>query len=207
MAVQTTSRQGRTTAPAAGRRFSRTVAATFSALMFSLAACGSDARQDASTESGGDVDRGAMRADAPDSSRGSPKEGRIDATIAGPAFAGRHQVRDDMQCTSTAGIWQAGFENGRKTGLSAALVMLQGIPASGGTSDNTTLTLTFGDPMTEVIDTNAGLVQLHPRALGFDAHGTVKREGKGAVITVEGTAQGAGRVTVVVHCASVDFVD
>ena len=169
--------------------------------MLCATACGSGAAADPNADQAG-VAPGA----AHDAASRSTEADRIEVTLTGPAFPGRHEVTSGMQCHATAGIWQATYESNRTAGLSGALVMLQGVPASGGASEQVTANLVFGQ-VTDDVDPNAGMVDLHARALGGDATGSVRREGRGAVLTIEGTSANAGKVTVTVHCASVDIVD
>lgn len=203
MVIQPAPYAGRDAAlPTAGLT-ARPLAVLVIVVMVFAAACGGRADDaGASSQQGSDVEADASR----NASTQRIDDDRIEVTIAGPAFAGRHEVSGDMQCHSTAGIWQAMYETDRKSGLSTALVMLQGVPASGGTSEQVTLNLMFGQ-VEDDLDPNSGMVDLYARGLGGDARGTVTREGKGAVLTIEGTTPHAGRVTTVVRCASVDVID
>jgi len=122
----------------------------------------------------------------------------------GTRFAGTHQGTGKLGCMMYNGLWQAAYEAPVKTGVSALLVQLKEIPADGGSTDRLTFSAVFGQM--DDMSGNAGMVDLAGSELGGDARATVTREGAGAVLRIEGTAQQGGRVTAVLRCASVELM-
>lgn len=178
--------------------------------VLALAACGGgDARADAAApaESGA---AGGASSDAPAGSAvpgataGAGSAGRVDVTISKAPFAGTHQMSGDMMCNMFNGMWQATLEQDRAAGLSGMLVMLKGVPATGGSTDQVTLNLVFGHG-TEM-STDAGVIDVHGSETGGDGRGSVTREGESAVLRVEGTTFTGARVEAVVRCGAVDFL-
>jgi predicted small lipoprotein YifL len=125
-------------------------------------------------------------------------------TLDGTRFAGTHQGTGNLGCMMYNGLWQASYEAPVQTGVSALLVQLKDVPAAGGSTDRLTFSVVFG----QMDDTsgNAGMVDLAGSEAGGDARAIVTREGQGAVLRIEGTAQQGGRVTVVLRCASVELM-
>jgi hypothetical protein len=128
---------------------------------------------------------------------------RVQVTIAGTRLAGSHEASADMHCHMYAGTWQANFEQEREVGLSAMLVQLKEVPAAGGSTDKVSFTVTFGQM--DDMSGNAGMFLLHGAESGGDARATVTRDGRGAVLSLEGTHEGA-RVSAVVRCGTVEFL-
>ena len=129
---------------------------------------------------------------------------RFQVTLDGTPFAGTHEGTGDMGCMMYNGLWQAAYEAPVESGVSALMVQLKEIPAAGGSTDRLTFSAVFGQ-MDDMSGT-AGMVDLAGAEYGGDARATVTREGDGAVLRIEGTAQQGGRVTAVLRCASVDMM-
>ncbi len=129
---------------------------------------------------------------------------QLEIIVAGDRFAGTHQVEGDLTCMMYGGTWQAVYEDLEASGLSAMLVQLKGIPAAGGSSDQVTFTVTFGQ-MDDMSGT-AGMLDVVGAEYGGDAQATVSRDGEGATMRVEGTPAQGGRVTAVLRCATVDLM-
>ena len=129
---------------------------------------------------------------------------RFEVALAGTPFAGAHQGTGNLGCMMYNGLWQASFEAQVQTGVSALMVQLKGIPAAGGSTDRLTFSVVFGQM--DDMSGNAGMVDLAGSEFGGDARATVTREGRGAVLRIEGTAQQGGRVTAVLRCASVELM-
>lgn len=129
---------------------------------------------------------------------------RFEVTLEGTPFAGAHRGSGDLGCMMYNGLWQAGYEAQVQTGVSALMVQLKEVPAAGGSTDRLTFSAVFGQ-MDDMSGT-AGMVDLAGSEVGGDARATVTREGDGAVLRIEGTARQGGRVTAVLHCASVELM-
>lgn len=145
--------------------------------------------------------------DGPAGERAAVAQGstdRFEVTLEGTPFAGTHQGAGDLGCMMYNGLWQAGYEAQVQTGVSALMVQLKEIPAAGGSTDKLTFSTVFGQ-MDDMSGT-AGMVDVAGSEFGGDARATVTREGDGAVLRIEGTAQQGGRVTAVLRCASVEMM-
>lgn len=175
------------------------------ALALTLAACGSgDAQADTSgdpstAEAGGALPAGRAAA-APASTAGD----RFEATVGSAPFAGTHALTGAMTCMMFNGTWQAVHESDRSDGLSGMLLQVKEVPAAGGSSNRLTLNLIFGQM--DDMSGRGGLLDVHGAEFGGDARATITREGAGAVIRVEGTAQSRAAVAAELRCASVDFM-
>lgn len=126
----------------------------------------------------------------------------FEVTLAGPPYQGTHSESGQIDCMVHNGLWQAGWEAPEKTGMSGLMLQLKDIPVSGGSSDKVSFSAVFGsqaDP-----DASMAIVDVTGSEHGRDGRGSVTREGEGAVIRVEGTAQHGVQVDAVVRCASVD---
>ncbi|MBA3890955.1 MAG: hypothetical protein H0X64_10525 [Gemmatimonadaceae bacterium] len=137
----------------------------------------------------------------------APARGGGDAfevIVAGAHHAGTHRGSGTLGCMVYNGLWQATWEAPEETGLSALMLQLKEVPASGGSSTKLSFTAVFGSQV--VADAVTGMMDVHGSEFGRDGRGMVTREGKGAVIRVEGTAQQGARVTAVLRCASVDVM-
>jgi hypothetical protein len=149
----------------------------------------------AGTGAGGTGDRRAEAPSSPD---------RFDVTLDATPFAGTHQGTGDLGCMMYNGLWQAGYEAQVRTGVSALMVQLKEVPATGGSTNKLTFSVVFGQ-MDDMSGT-AGMVDLAGSEFGGDARATVTRDGDGAVLRIEGTAPQGGRVTAVLRCASVEMM-
>ena len=174
-------------------------------LALALAACGGgDARAGAAGDPPSGEGAGAARGGGAASTPASAGEDRFEATVGSAPFAGTHALDGPMTCMMFNGIWQAVHETDRADGLSAMLLQVKEVPAAGGSSDRLNLTLTFGRMGDE--SGAAGMLDLHGTETGGDARASIERDGAGAVIRVEGTAQSGARVTTELRCATVDFM-
>lgn len=179
-------------------------------VMLASAACGDrDAQAGVAAPAGaGAADAGSGNAgEEGSSSSDGTAPGRLDVTLDRPPFAGTHQLAGEMQCHVYDGTWQAGMEVERERGPSGMLLMLKGVPATGGSTDQATFAVTFGPNVTDEVDPNSGLVEIHGAEAGGDARGTVTREGAGAVLTLEGTTHYGARVSATVRCGTVEFLE
>lgn len=175
--------------------------------LLALGACGggdAEARaSDVSSTPGGPAPS-VSAADAGGASAVVSGADAFEVTLSGPPYAGTHRVDGDLKCMVFQGLWQAGWEGRHESGLSALLVQLKEIPASGGASDKLALSVVFGsqdDP-----DGMMAVIDVHGSEFGRDGRATVTRDGGAAVLRVEGTAQHGARVTAELRCASVDVM-
>lgn len=144
-----------------------------------------------------------------------PAQGRFESLVSAvpPTYwDGVHTLSGDMECASTGGhpsgnIWQATFElpsvhSGRA--LKSVLVMLIGVPASGGQTTAVDFWMTFG----ELDHDDQGLIGIG-NSMGQGAGsgtGTVERRGRGAVISIEGVSAEGINLSAAVECAQVAVV-
>ena len=89
--------------------------------------------------------------------------------------------------------------------ISQFLLMLQEVPPTGGSSQNVNFTVVFGDPMDET-STNSGMIGLSAVAGGGTGTGTARRDGRGAVIEVEGTTHDGAKISAVIRCENVEII-
>ena len=176
--------------------------------LLALGACGSrdaEARPSAVTPAATSAGAGADGGGAGDrrpAAQGSTD--RFEVTLGATPFAGTHQGTGNLGCMMYNGLWQASYEAPVQTGVSALIVQLKEIPAAGGSTDRLTFSVVFGQM--DDMSGSAGMVDLAGSDFGGDARATVTRDGEGAVLRIEGTAQQGGRVTAVLRCASVDLM-
>ena len=166
--------------------------------LFPLVGCGG----------GGDAEpRAAAAHDAVPSAAAAAPGAAADSfevTLADTRHAGTHRGGGSLGCMVYDGLWQASWEAPEETGLSGLMLQLKEVPATGGSSDKLSFTAVFGSQAAP--DAVTAMVDVHGSELGRDGRGTVTREGDGAVIRIEGTAQQGGRVTTVLRCASVNVM-
>lgn len=138
-----------------------------------------------------------------------PKQNSGDAyelNIGSGPFAGTHRDTGDMGCNRTAGMWLAGLSRlERERGVSELSLMLTGVPATGGRTEEANFNVTFGQMHDE--SGNFGLLGIGGAVGGGAGRATVEREGRGAVIRIEGTTQAGAPISAVVRCRTVEFVD
>lgn len=175
------------------------------AAALSLAGCGEGDAQPGSAQAGAEPSAAVA---APAGNGGTAGTGaggdRFTATVSTAPFAGRHEASGAMTCMMFNGLWQAVHENQREEGLSGMLLQVKEVPATGGSSDRVSLSLTFGQM--DDMSGRGGLLDVHGAEFGGDARATITREGSGAVIRIEGTAQSRAAVAAELRCASVDFM-
>ncbi len=139
----------------------------------------------------------------------APNQSSSDAyelNIGSGPFAGTHQDTGDMGCNRTAGMWLAGLDRlERERGVSGFSLMLPGVPATGGSTEEVNLGVTFGQ--NDDMSGNFGLLGIGGAVGGGAGRATVEREGKGAVIRIEGTTQDGAPISAVVRCRTVEVVD
>ena len=144
-----------------------------------------------------------------------PAHDRFEVQVSGgvpPHWDGVHTLTGDMACHSTGGhpsgnIWGATFElpsvhSGHT--LKSVLVMLIGVPASGGQTGAVDFWMQFGE-----LDHDEGNLIGVGDSMGQGAGsgtGTVERRGRGAVIRIEGTSNQGHQLSAVVECATVAVV-
>lgn len=178
-------------------------------LLFVLTACGGDEADGTAPDPSSAPAAGVTAPAGEPSQDVSGAEGssdQIEVTLGEGPFAGTHRATGDMECFAQPGIWGASLTGGGDQAMSEVLLMLQGVPATGGSTQDVNFTITFGDPMQGTIE-DSGLVGIGAVAGGGSGTGTVKREGGGAVIEVEGTTHYGAAISAVVRCATVEVVE
>jgi hypothetical protein len=183
----------------------RPVGMSLLALLFVLTACGGDGagdNADATVSDRGDQQAGLQT----DAAATGDSEDRLELTISGGRFAGTHEVTGDMACFAQPGIWGAGLSRLGDPGISEYLLLLQGVPVTGGTTDQVELAVTFGDVMADETGQNSGLVGISAASGGGSGTASVTTAGRGATIEVTGTSNHGAPLTAVIRCASVEVV-
>jgi hypothetical protein len=126
----------------------------------------------------------------------------IELRVGGGQFAGTHQVTDNVTCTVDPGTWMVSSSRPGDQGVTQVLLLLEGVQPAGGSSQDVSLMVHFGDPMGGT-STNSGSISIDPAGGEGTGSGTVRRDGRGAVIEVDGTTSDGARVSAVTRCASV----
>lgn len=175
-------------------------------LLLALTACGGDEADGAAREASPAPAAEQPVAPAQDPSGAEGSSDRLEVAISEGPFAGKHEATGDMDCFAQPGIWGASLTVEGDQAMSEVLLMLQGVPVTGGSTQEVNFTITFGDPMDDMSE-NAGLVGIGAVAGGGSGTGTVKREGRGAVIEVEGSTHYGAKISAVVRCATVEVVE
>ena len=168
--------------------------------VLSLAACDN---QDAEADVAARVELAA--APAHDAAVPENSSDRLELNISDGPFAGTHQVTGDMDCFAQPGVWGAGLTRMGDPAISQFLLMLQGVPPTGGSSQDVNFTVVFGDPMDET-STDSGMIGLSAVAGGGTGTGTAKRDGRGAVIEVEGTTHTGAKISAVIRCENIEII-
>jgi hypothetical protein len=183
----------------ANRPGRRLVGTSLLTLVFVAAACGGDDADDAdfAGQPGGVQAEGAATGVASD---------RMQLTLSEGPFTGTHDVSGDMGCFSQPGIWGAGLSRLGDPGISEFMLLVQGVPASGGSSEQVEFTITFGDVMADETGENSGLVGISSASGGGSGTATVTREGRGATIEVTGTSNHRTPLNAVIRCADVEVI-
>jgi hypothetical protein len=186
----------------AGRRL---VSTSVLALLFVVTACGGDGSGD---DAGGAVAQrdGQQAGTASDPAATGDSADRLQVTISERPFPGMHEVTGDMACFAQPGIWGAGISRLGDPGISEFLLMLQGVPVTGGSTEQVEFSVTFGDVMTDPTGESSGLVGIGGAVGGGTGSATVTPEGRGATIEVEGTSNHGTAIRAVVRCANVEVV-
>jgi hypothetical protein len=175
----------------------RTLGRSSLALLIAVAACGDNGTTRDSTPEGV-LGQSATPAPAAPAVTSTQMEMRI----SGGQFAGTHQATDNVACTLDQDTWMVTSSRPGDQGLTQVLLMVDGVQPTGGSSREVSLMATFGDPM-RVTSPNAGSISVDPVGEEGTGSGTVRREGRAAVIEVDGTTGDGDRVSLVVRCESV----
>jgi hypothetical protein len=126
----------------------------------------------------------------------------LEIRISGGQHAGTHQVSDNVSCTVDPGTWMVTASRPGDQGLTQVLLLLEGVQPTGGSSGEVSLMAQFGDPMSGT-GPNSGSISLDPAGGEGTGSGTVRREGRGAVIELNGTTSDGAQVSAVIRCATV----
>jgi hypothetical protein len=175
----------------------RTLGRSSVALLIAIAACGDNGTTRDTTSEGA---LGQSATPSPAAAVGSSTQ--LEMRISGGQFAGTHQATDNVTCTSDRETWMFASSRPGDRGLTQVLLMLEGVQPTGGSSREVSLTAQFGDPMRET-SPDAGSISIDPVGGEGTGSGTVRREGRAAVIEVDGTTGDGAQVSVVVRCESV----
>lgn len=135
----------------------------------------------------------------PASPSGSTDEFRV--TIGSGPFAGTHQASGEMNCFAQDGIWGADLTTDRDRGVSNVLVMLTGVTAAGGSTEQVELGLTFGQ--IDDMSANAGSLGIGAATGGGSGRAVVERTGEEAVIRIQGETPYGAAISAEVRCRSV----
>lgn len=169
------------------------------ALLLVLSACGAE-DEDGTTGEAAPVST-AEQAAAPSPTPGASAT-RLEIEIGGGPFAGTHRVTDNVSCTAEPGTWMVASSNPGSQGPTQVLLLLEGVPVTGGSSRELSFVAHFGDPMDDT-GTDSGSVTLDPAGGEGSGNGTVRRDGRGAVIEVDGATSDGAKVSAVVRCENV----
>jgi hypothetical protein len=149
--------------------------------------------------------RGEVSVD--DDAVGTEKD-HVELTVGGSPFAGTHQLSGEFGCSVIEGLrmWSGGSGlNSNRRGISEAAFSIQGVPASGGSTEEVEFWATFG----QIDDDtgNFGMAGIGQAVGGGKGRATVRREGRGAMITVQGTGVGGTTISATVRCRTLEVVD
>jgi hypothetical protein len=167
------------------------------ALLLALSACGGEGT-DGTTREASPAGAGEQTAVPP----AGASSNRLELTISAGPFAGTHQVTDDVTCVADPSGWVVASNRPGSQGVSQTLLVLEGVPLTGGSSPEVSFTAHFGDAMDDS-SPNSGSVSVDPAGGEGAGTGTVRRDGRGAVIEVDGTTSDGARVSAVTRCGTV----
>jgi hypothetical protein len=170
------------------------------ALLLALSACGDDGAGRTSQEASPDGAAGQTVAPSPAASAASAAG--LELRIGEGPFAGTHQAPGSVTCVAEPGTWVISMDRPGDRGITQALLVLEGVQPTGGSSQQVSFTVQFGDPMDDT-STASGSVFLDPAGGEGTGTGTVRRDGRGAVIEVDGTTGDGVRVSAVIRCETV----
>lgn len=145
----------------------------------------------------GSADRSDVRATSPEQ---PGSEDTYVVTIGSGPFAGTHRGADQITCTAYDETWSAEFDEERERGVSSLSLNLEGVPETGGSTENVSLLVTFG----QLGAPGGGGVGIGGPGIGGTARATVERQGSGAVIRVEGETGYGAAMSVMVRCRSLE---
>lgn len=174
-------------------------------LLLGLAACGGE---DASGTAGEAPPAGVAEQSAapspgvvPAPPRGA-SSARIELKIGGGPLAGTHEATENVACVTDPGTWMVTSSGVGSQGITTLLLMVEGVPPTGGSSPEMSLTVHFGDPMSDA-GAGSGSVTVDPAGGEGTGTATVRRDGPGAVIEVDGTTSNGETVSAVIRCGAV----
>lgn len=162
-----------------------------------ITACGGGAAVGGSERDAGGASAGSGR-----TSGGGSSEGTLEVTVERGPFAGRHEVTARLFCFAQDDVWGTNLQVARESGITEAGVMLTGLSSSGGRTERVELGVTFGQ--LHDMSGNAGLIGIGGAVGGGSGAAQVQREGSGAVIRIQGTAQTGSPIVAVFRCSHVE---
>ena len=166
------------------------------ALLFALAACGGeDANTTAREASAGVAETPGTSAD------------RLELTISNGPFAGTHQVAHNFDCAAQPGSLFMTLDREGNQGITQSSLILQGVPVTGGSTSQVQLVVAFADMADAAGSSMVALSTMAGAgAEAGSATGTTRREGRGAVIEVEGTNHDGVELAAVIRCETLDGI-
>jgi hypothetical protein len=170
------------------------------ALLLALSACGDDGAGRTSHEASPDGVAGQTVAPSPAASGASAAQ--LEVKISEGPFAGTHQATGNVTCVAEPGTWVVSTSRPGDRGITQASLVLEGVQPTGGSSQQMSFAVHFGDLMDDA-STTSGTVFLDPAGGEGTGTGTVRRDGRGAVIEVDGTTGDGVLVSAVVRCETV----
>jgi hypothetical protein len=138
-----------------------------------------------------------------DVATGTGSSDSYELSIGGGSFAGTHQGNGDLGCFAQNGMWGATVSHQRERGVSDMLVMLTGVPATGGSTEAVNIGVTFGQMDDD--SGNFGMVGIG-EMYGGAGRATVEREGRGATIRINGAIHDGTSLAAVIRCGAVEVV-
>lgn len=120
--------------------------------------------------------------------------------IAEGPFAGVHRGTRELNCFAQDGMWGADFSIEGGKDLTMMLMHARGVPGNGGSTSDVHLNLIFGEPGDMM--PGSGTTGIGSAIGGGAGQATVTRDGKTALIRIEGTTVHKSPITAVLRCGS-----
>nr|MBA2555931.1 hypothetical protein [Chloroflexota bacterium] len=132
---------------------------------------------------------------------GAEARGRdeVEVVLTGGPNAGTHRAPVDLACLGADGNWTVGtgYIRHLPSGIGEIGAVLQGVPASGGSTERIDFLVLFGE--TDDADPLRGMTGIGG-IFGGSGRGTVERQGESAVIRVEGTTGDGTGISATFRC-------
>lgn len=171
------------------------------AALLPFTACNAGAQDQAASPPAADAAPRAVEPDGTAPASDAPSADEYTITIGSEPFAGTHRGGGEMNCFSQDGTWGADLTIERPRGVTNILVMVTGVPAGGGSTEDVNLGLTFGQIDDE--SANAGSLGIGAASGGGSGRAVVERAGEGTSIRIEGTTHYGAPITAIIRCQRV----